>query len=130
MAGDAVRTESYSVRESVISSVTKPSWTLVARVRPAGSVSVRDSDSPSAVKPSPLRRGKTVVRLFFAGTAPVSSRPSAVVVYGDVARSRTSRRSGPVLVRARFVTAAFASVMNLVCVTFRPVASWVNSLRQ
>ncbi|MBR8639730.1 hypothetical protein KEF29_11530 [Streptomyces tuirus] len=91
---------------------------------------MRISDSPSGAKPSPLKRGKTVVRLFFAGTAPVSSRPSGVVAYGDEARSRTSRRSGPVLVRVRFVTAAFASVMNLVWVTFRPVASCVNSLRQ
>ncbi len=128
--GDAVRTASYAGRDAVISSVTKPSWTLVVSVRAAGTVTVRVRVSPSGVKPSPLSRGKTVVRLFFAGTVPVSSRPSGVPVYGDEARRVISRPPDPVWVRASRVTATLASVMNLVWTTFSPVASWVNSPRQ
>lgn len=71
-----------------------------------------------------------MVRLFFAATVPVSSRPSGVPVYGDEARRVISRLADPALVRARFVTATSASVMNFVCVTVSPVASCVNSLRQ
>jgi hypothetical protein len=40
---------------------------------------------PLTVKPSPLKRGRSVVSAYLAVTVPVSSEPEAVVAIGELA---------------------------------------------
>jgi hypothetical protein len=83
----------YSVSDCGISSVTKPMTTLAVTVAPAAIVTDRFSPPPDTPKPSPVSRGRSVVRLLYALTCPVSSLPVPVpvpvaeVAYGEVARS-------------------------------------------
>src|SRR5688572_26686604 len=91
--------------------------TLVDTVCPAPTVTERSRPPLLTLNPSPARRGRIVVRLFFTGRLPVSSLPEAVVAYGEVARSCNVAGEPPVLTRARFVTATLLWVMNFVVST-------------
>lgn len=110
--------------ESGISSVTKPITTLAVTVAPAATVTDRFSPPLVAVKPSPVSRGRIVVRLLYAFTWPVSSLPDPVVAYGEVARSWSVVAAPPLFLIDRLVTATLFSVMNLVWVTVTGPPVW------
>ncbi len=115
--------------------MTKPITTFAVTVAPAATVTERLRPPLDTVKPSPVRRGRRVVRLLYAFTWPVSSLPVPVVAYGEVARSCRVVELLPLFLIDRLVTATLLSVMNLVwfTVTEPPVCTlfqWLGICRR
>src|SRR6476620_9254149 len=104
-----------------------PSWTLKVVVAPGSSVIVRVSAVQLTQKPSPLKRGVSVVSPQRALTDPVSSVPSwaGMVAIGELAVIVRVVGSAPVFVIEITLTAVLLYVMNFLCETLRPVAAWV-----
>src|ERR1044071_8643630 len=105
-AGDIPRYASYSPREADISSVTKPSCTLTFTVCPASTATEPVSRPSAGDSPWADRRGKIVVsccpRELRSSVTPVSSLPSAVLVYGESTVNGSDCAPVPLLVMARF----------------------------
>ncbi|MFF4520904.1 hypothetical protein [Streptomyces bluensis] len=97
--------------------MTKPITTLAVTVAPAAIVTDRFRPPPEAENPSPVSRGRMVVRLLYAFTCPVSSLPVPAVAYGEVARNCSVVEPLPLFLMDRLVTATLLSVMNLVWLT-------------
>ncbi len=94
--------------------MTSPSCTFSVAASPrAGTATRRAMEPPSTAKPSPDRRGNTVVIALWVTNAPLSSAPSACVAIGEIARRVSVRATPSLLDSVASATATFCSLMNL-----------------
>ncbi|MCW0416917.1 hypothetical protein NB689_002671 [Xanthomonas sacchari] len=104
----------YSCSEAGSSRAISPSCTFsVGAVPCAGTASGRAMLAPSTAKPSPDKRGNSVVMALWVTKAPVNSAPSGCVAIGETTRRVRLCATPSTLDTVTSATATFCSLMNL-----------------